>query len=288
MAARTLKTIYDEIISEKNTFSYLSELQPNIESYQTLLQSLTSKSRVGVWRLIFFVTAVAIWTHEKLLDIQTKEIEQRAVDVIPGAVKWYRDTALLFQDGDGLFWDGKKYTYSPIVEANRLVAYAAAIESNNQVIIKVAKDVAGVPTQLTAAEEARFEKYINLIKYAGTNTAIINQPADVVNIIAEVFYDPLLLDATGTLISDGVTKPIEAAIDGYFYDLGTVNFNGRLRLQDLIDAMQGATGYNNAVVSVLGATSPAVVNVLTQPGQTYQSIAGHMAVGVLTLTYTSI
>lgn len=287
MAARTLKVIYDEMIAEKNTFSYLNELQPNVDSYQTFLQSLTSKSKVAVWRLIIYLTALAIWTHEKLLDVQTKEIEQRAADSIPGVVRWYRDISLLWQDGDSLVWDGKKYVYSPININNRLVAYAAAFESNNQVIVKVAKDSSGVPAALSANEKARFEAYLNLVKYAGTDTDVISQAADSVNITCEVFYDPLVLDSTGLLIEDGTTLPIEEAFNQYVYDLGTVNFNGKFRVIDLVDALQSASGFKNVTFSAINVTSPSAYDVLAATGNEYQSIAGHMTIGTLTITYTS-
>jgi len=287
MAARTLKVIYDEMIAEKNTFSYLNELQPNVDSYQTFLQSLTSKSKVAVWRLIIYLTALAIWTHEKLLDVQTKEIEQRAADSIPGVVRWYRDISLLWQDGDSLVWDGKKYVYSPININNRLVAYAAAFESNNQVIVKVAKDSSGVPAALSANEKARFEAYLNLVKYAGTDTYVISQAADSVNITCEVFYDPLVLDSTGLLIEDGTTLPIEESFNQYVYDLGTVNFNGKFRVIDLVDALQRASGFKNVTFSAINVTSPSAYDVLAATGNQYQSIAGHMTIGTLTITYTS-
>jgi hypothetical protein len=288
MAARTLKTIYDEMIAEKQTFSYLNELQPNIDSYQTLLQSLTSKSRVAVWRLIIYLTALAIWTHEKLMDVQTKEIEQRAADVIPGVVRWYRDVSLLWQDGDALIWDGKKYVYSPININNRLVEYAASLEVNNQVIVKVAKDNgSGVPAALSAAEKARFETYLNLVKYAGVNTTVISDPADSVNITAVIFYDPLVIDSNGLLIEDGVTYPIEDAINDYVYSLGATNFNGKFRIIDLVDKLQAARGFKNVQFNAIATTSPAVADILATAGGTYQSVAGHMAVGTLTLTYTA-
>jgi hypothetical protein len=288
MAARTLKVIYDEIIAEKNTFSYLSGLQPNVESYQTFLQSLTSQSKVAVWRLMCYLVALAIWTHEKLIDVQTKEIEQRAEDSIPGVVRWYRDVSLLWQDGDPLLWDGKKYIYSPVNINNRLVEYAAAFESNTQVIVKVAKNNGSdVPAALSAAEKSRFEAYLNLVKYAGTNTTVISQAADSVNITCTIFYDPLVLDSTGTLIEDGATKPVEDAIDEYVYSLGAVNFNGKFRVIDLVDAMQDASGFKNVTFSAINVTTPAAINILAATGQTYQSVAGHMTIGTLTVTYTA-
>ena len=72
MAARTLNEIYAEIINEKQNYTELNALQPNINSLQTLLAELQTTSKVGIWRLWAYITALAIWTHEKLIDVQTR------------------------------------------------------------------------------------------------------------------------------------------------------------------------------------------------------------------------
>lgn len=288
MAARTLTQIYDEMIAEKNTFANLQVLQPNADSFQTFLQSLTSRSKVAVWRLIFYIVALAIWTHEKLLDVQSAEVEQRALDTVPMTVRWYRDKALEFQPGDQLTWDGKKYVYSPVDITNRLVVYAAAIESNLQVILKVAKVTSGVPDALSATELVQFEQYMELQQPAGVNLSIISQASDEVDMTIQIFYDPLLINSSGQLISDPTQYPAEDAIEAYLADLGTTNFNGKLRVIDLVDKIQVATGVSNVIVTAVDVTSPAAFDVMAATGREYQSVAGHMIAGTLTMTYTSI
>jgi hypothetical protein len=290
MAARSLNEIYAEIINEKQNYTQLNALQPNINSLQSLLAELQTTSKVGVWRLWAYITALAIWTHEKLIDVQTTELEQRAIDIIPGTLRWYRDIATEWQQGDELFWNGvlKRYEYQPVNEANRLVQFAAAIEANNQVTLKVAKLSGVTAAALTTAELNQFTQYINLRRYAGTNVAIISAAADTVNITGTVFYDPLVLDSNGALITDNSVFPVNDAIDTFLRDLGTVNFNGVLRAIDLVDAIQATTGVVNFTMSVLQATYGVLpyTNVLALTGQEYQSNAGHLAVNTLTLTFT--
>lgn len=290
MAARSLNDIYAEIINEKQTYAVLNSLQPNINSLQSLLAQLQTTSKVGVWRLWAYITALAIWTHEKLIDVQTAELEQRAIDIIPGTLRWYRNMATEWQQGDELVWNGVlyRYEYEPVNEAARVVRYAAAIEANNQVTLKVAKlsGIQAVP--LSAAELAQFTQYINLRRYAGTNVAIISASADTVNITGTVFYDPLVLDSNGALVTDNTVFPVNDAIDNFLRDLGTVNFNGKMRAIDLVDAIQAVPGVVNFTLSVLQATYGVLpyTNVLALTGQEYQSNAGHLVSNVLTLTFT--
>ena len=62
--ARTILEIYDSIIAEKQNMASLNALQPSIDSSQDLLNDLTSSSKVAVWRLWAFITAVAINVFE--------------------------------------------------------------------------------------------------------------------------------------------------------------------------------------------------------------------------------
>jgi hypothetical protein len=289
MAARTLSEIYKQIIDEKATYSELNALQPNINSFQSLLTQLTTTSKVAVWRLLAYLIALAIWTHEKLIDVQTAELEQRAADVIPGTLRWYRNMAKEWQPGDALVWTGvlTRYEYQPVNEANQLVKYSAAIESNNQVTLKVAKESSGLAAPLTSAELSQFTAYITLRKYAGTNVAIISTAADDVNITGTVFIDPLVLDTTGESLSLPGTFPVEDAINEFLKDLGTVNFNGKLRAIDLVDVIQNVQGVNNFVLVDLEARYGVIpyIDVLALTGQEYQSNAGHLVIDTLTLTY---
>ena len=100
--ARTVQQIYDEMIAEKESMAVLNTLQPNTDSAQTLLSDLTSSSKVAVWRLIFFVMAVGIWTVEKLFDEHVIWIENRATEMIVGTAVWCRVQAMEYKQGESL------------------------------------------------------------------------------------------------------------------------------------------------------------------------------------------
>lgn len=271
--ARTIQQIYDEMVAEKQSMSNLNLLQPNIDNSQNLLNDLTSSSKVAIWRLIFFVIAVSIWSLEKLFDQQKTEIEERAAELVTGTTLWYRDQALIFQNGDTLTWDGNKYSYPSINESAKIIKRAAVIEAGGQVRIKVAKLTSGLPVPLSLSEKTSFEAYINKIKFAGTNVDIISLSSDLLKISYKIVYDPLVLNLNGELISNTTIKPIELAITNHIQNLP---FNGVLNLTKLTDEVQKASGVIDAIINSAEAKYGSIPY---QPIiENYNAVSGHMSV----------
>jgi hypothetical protein len=249
--ARTIIQIYDEMIAEKQINTALTDLQPNIESGQNLLNDLTSASKVAVWRLIFFTVAVAIWTHEKIFDLHKLEIEKRASELITGTLRWYSEQALAFQYGDILVWNNQllKYEYSSGSTGQKIVARASTIEvvgANNQIRIKIAKlNNSGKLVPLSASEQNSFTTYINKIKFAGVNVAITNINPDQLKLSIRVDYNPLILTSTGELISTPGVYPVRDAINNYIANLP---FDGVFNINAMIDKIQSADGVIDPVV----------------------------------------
>ena len=91
--ARTIKQIYDAMITEKETFSSLNTLVPNPDTAQTFLSDLTTSSKVAIWRLMFWVVAVAIWSHEQIFDQHKAELIEIGNNLITGTKRWYKEQA---------------------------------------------------------------------------------------------------------------------------------------------------------------------------------------------------
>lgn len=274
--ARTIQQIYDAIIDEKETQSSLNALVPNPDDAQTFLSDLTSSSKVAIWRMFMWIMAVAIWTHETLFDQHKVEIENRANELITGTLRWYRQSALLFQYGDQLQWNATslKYEYPSGSTGSKIVSNASAIEVGDQVRIKIAKDDgSGGLEPLSSSEEISFTTYMNRIKFAGTNLAITNIQADQLKLEMRIFYDPLILDATGTLISDGTTKPVEKAIENYIQNLP---FDGTYNLTKLIDAVQVATGVIDP--ELISSQARSGSSAFADTGQSYVADAGYLEI----------
>lgn len=272
--ARSITTIYDTIIAEKQSMGQLNNLQPNIESSQQLLSDLTATSRVARWRLIYWIVAVAIWIHEKLFDSYREEIEALSNSLITGTLKWYQAECLKFQFGDTLEWNGAKYVYLILDPTKQIVQRAAVVEGASQLIIKVAKlDPSDIPEPLSAAELSAFSAYISQIKFAGTNVAIITDFADELRLSYDIHYDPQLITSTGESIATTGVYPVEDVIISFIQKLP---FNGVLNLTKLTDAIQAVEGVIDPVITSASARYGAIpFQVFTKK---YQANAGHMKI----------
>lgn len=245
--ARSISEIYDSIIAEKQNQASLNALQPAIDDSQTLLADLTTTSKVAIWRLWAWTTAVALNIHENVWDLFRAEVEARSLEIPTGTGLWYHNEILKYQHGDALTWTGTQYVYSPIVEANRVVDVAAVIDAGFQVRIKLAKfDVSGNPEALSGAELSGAKGYINQIKFAGTATSVTSGNADDLKVNYFIKYDALLLAPDGSLISDPSQFPVTDAIKNKVKGLP---FNGVLSLMELTDVVQAAEGVLDATLN---------------------------------------
>jgi len=215
-------------------------------------------------------------------------MDAKALELIPGTLQWYVNQALLFQNGYDLVWSDtlEKYIYPDTTSQDaidsKIITQAAAIESSGQVFIKVAKGEIGSLTELSTSEKASFEQYLEEIKFAGTNTEVISETADDLKLAITIYYDPLVVEIeTGTpdrarLISNTSTYPVETAITNYIQQ---IPFNSALRLMDLVDAIQAASGVNNVVIDNADARYGAVpyTDITAETNESYIARAGYLA-----------
>ena len=281
--ARTIQAIYDEIITEKQTFSSLNSLTSPVtpDTSQEMLSQLTSTSKVSVWRLWAWLMAFAIWTHEQIFEQHVIEIETRALQIIAGTTRWYKNIALLFQYGYSLIWDGDKYIYEDTTSVDavnsKIIKQSACIEVNKQVLLKITSGILGSFAPITVAQLTAFTDYISKMKFAGVDVVIINAAADKLHIAYTIEYDPLVIGSTGLLLSDGTTYPVEEAINNYIQQLP---FNSALKIAALTDTIQSVNGVITAVCDLAeGKTNTGTyVDILATITETYVSYSGYMLI----------
>lgn len=271
--ARTLNEIYDAIALEKSEQSALAALEPDIDTAQTLLNDLTTPSRVARWRLMLWVVAFGMWAHEKLWDAFRAEILAIAAGSIIGTLRWYVEKARAYQHGHALVIVDNVPGYAIDDPASRIVARAAGKEEGGYVLLKVAKEDSGELVPLSGPELAAFLEYIDEVKMAGVIVNVLTANPDLLWIQFTVYYDPLVMSANGSLILDPTVYPVEDAINAF---IASLPFDGRLVLTSLVDAVQSATGVVNPVLGPVqakyGAFPYAPVTVQ------YSSNAGHVKV----------
>lgn len=228
------------MITAKTAVSELNGLQPNTDSGQLFLNALLSASNVAVWRIMFFIMAVAIWTVENLFDEHKAWINAKAIDIKAGTEQWYQKVALLYQAGDPLVFTNGVYQYSVINPANRIVKLAAVNSVAGQILLKVAKtDGSDNPTPLTVDELDAFNAYMQKMKFAGFILNCVSRPADQLRIQYRVYVDPLVINSTGGLISNPSIKPVEDVINNYCKNLPYDGTFSTTALTDLIQQVPG-------------------------------------------------
>lgn len=275
--ARSTQEIYDAMVLDKETLASLTELQPEPDSAQTLLQNLTTTSKVAFWRLQYYIIAQSQNLHEQIFDAHVVEVEDIASRIIASTTRWYQEEALKFQLGDDWLFiiepgtQNGKFQYLLLDEAKQIIKRAAVTESGTQVVIKVAKLVADVPTPLSVAELDAFNTYVKEYRVAGTDTLIISAPPDDYQLDMRVFYDPLQLDSNGESLESPGTFPAEDAIDDFISNL---KFNGEYSNTELVDAVQLAVGVNDPRLDE--ARSRFGANPFTVIQDTVTPNAGHM------------
>lgn len=227
--ARTIAEIHDALIAEK-------QLTPE-------LATLTSNSRVAVWRLWLYVVAVAIHLHESMFDAHKAEVLDIISKMKPHTKKWYAQKAVAYQHGQDLVDDADYYDNSALtdeeVEESKVVAYAAVVEVENGLRIKAASLVGNDLAPLSAEQMDGFVEYMGRIKDAGVKLLITSGVADSLRLKLQVYYNPLVLNSNGERLDGGGSTPIQDAVKQYLKNLP---FNGVFVLAYLVDQLQQLEG----------------------------------------------
>lgn len=233
-------------------------------------------SLVSFENTLIFVFSFGLWTLEKLFDQHKEDIENRSIELEYGQLHWYRSRALEFQYGDPLVFLGKTYGYNPINEANKVIQLASADDVNGIVVIKCANiDGSGNILPLSTNELTAANTYMNKIKYAGIKVAVISRPADLMKLFYHVYYDPLVLNPNGSLISDNSKFPVVDAINEYCKFMN-YSFNATFSITELTDKIQAASGVINPVfdsaAAKFGTGNYQAINDYYKPNAGYSEI----------------
>lgn len=250
-----LKDIYEELITATLANQHLTDLDATAgETMQDFVSSL-STSRVSIWRLWCFIVAFYLWLFQKQDDTFKTEIEYWSARKQVPTLKWYQQKVLNFLYGKPLVWNEDLGKFEQILlpaddEAIlKIVKYCAVVPAPNKLRVKVATDNGGVPGTLTTTQATAVSSFLNQIKAAGDNIELVNNNADKLNITADIYVDPLVIDlSTGELIAEPGVKPAEDAINAYLLNL---DFNGRFYRNGLIDSVQQASGITDIDLNVL-------------------------------------
>lgn len=229
--ARTIAEIQAQIIA-------------TVQADSTLGSQLTSTSVTAIWRLWTYVVAVALWLHESIWETFRSDLLEELANQKPHTLAWYRTKALVYQHGGTLNEGVDTYNNTGLttaqIEAMKIVKYASSTEgTDGKVVIKVAKDVAGVVTPLSLSEQAGVFAYFGQIKDAGVALIVRSVPPDRLKLTVDCYYNASILNANGGRLDGSSTMPLVDAVNA---SLKSLKFDGRFVKASLTDAMQQVEG----------------------------------------------
>lgn len=232
--ARSLADIITSIFADKTSRPELS--------------SLTSTSKAAVWRNWVFVAANAQQNVEIIQDRFEAEVNEIIANNFIGTTQWYAERSKEFQVGYDLTLNGTKFGYSVIVPESQIIKAVSVTEnSGSTVYIKVAKeDTDGDLIALSSQEKSMFQKYMLKIKLAGTKINVVSLTADqLVMSGCTVYYDSIYSE-------DVIKEAVKSALKAY---TKSIPFDGKVRLNDIIDVIQKVNGVSDVELNNLAIKS---------------------------------
>ncbi len=264
--ARTIDEIYNQIIVQKEANSNLD--------------GLSSTSLASIWRNWAWISAFAIWFHEKILDKHLEDVKAIDTATTPYTQPWWKKKVLAFQFGFSLINSDE---YDVIDLSAQIVKQTAIVPGLNVLNIKIAtKDAQGNLIKIDDVNVVNsFREYTRLIGVAGQNIQVINENADLLKVNIDVYYNALKMTNNGVLISlnDGVNQ-IEASIKDY---LASLDFDGAFYIQRLIDFIQQTEAVNdvdNAVFYYKNSNNP-----YDEIHRVYRPYSGYMKLEELNINF---
>lgn len=212
------------------------------------LSTLTSTSKAAVWRNWVYVAANAQQNLETIQDRFEAKVNDIIASNFIGTVQWYAERSKEFQLGYDLTLNGTKFGYSTIDADSQIIKAVSVIEdSGSTLYIKVAtEDAGGNLIALPSQEKTQFQKYITKIKLAGTKINVVSLAADqLVMSGCTIYYDSIYAESV-------VKESVETALREY---TKSIPFDGKVRLNDIIDVLQKVNGVNDVELTNLAIKS---------------------------------
>lgn len=273
--ARTKEQIFQFLINTKNADPILSAI-------------LTSESKASFYQSLFALYAEVTGDFELTFD----DFENELNDIVDSKQvhndSWWQRVSLAFQLGDPLaVLSNGNLGYAVIDEEKQIIKRAAVVTGDlGSIQLKVAKLGADdiTPEPLSSSENSAFTSYINDIGPSGIVVEIISIDGDEIRVGLDIIADPQIINLTdGTLLTDGVTKPVEDAIFDYFATFQDDDFGGVFYSNKLLQSILEVTGVLNATFNLLekkAQADPSFEDVLVLPGKSFSAASGYVRLAV--------
>lgn len=246
--------------------------------------TFSAVSLESVW---FSIVASAIYVLETLFDLFRADVDKKISGAVVASIPWYHKIALEFQYGDSLVFDEatQGFVYPVVDTTKQLVKFAACRDMGGGVYVLVSgADSSGNPVALSSDVLSAFESYLRERKPAGVLLSVNSLNPDLVRSVMTVQYDPQVLTPDGELITDPSVKPVEDAVNAY---LKGIVYGGVLNKTKLVDAVQGARGVIDVVLTSVSVKPANGSSYEVVTGNNYRSVGGSFKSNNLTsgITY---
>jgi len=246
--------------------------------------TFSAVSLESVW---FSIVASAIYVLETLFDLFRADVDKKISGAVVASIPWYHKIALEFQYGDSLVFDEatQGFVYPVFDTTKQLVKFAACRDMGGCVYVLVSgADSSGNPVALSSDVLSAFESYLRERKPAGVLLSVNSLNPDLVRSVMTVQYDPQVLTPDGELITDPSVKPVEDAVNAY---LKGIVYGGVLNKTKLVDAVQGARGVIDVVLTSVSVKPANGSSYEVVTGNNYRSVGGSFKSNNLTsgITY---
>ena len=244
-------------------------------------------SAVSLESIWFSIVASAIYVLETLFDLFRADVDKKISGAVVASIPWYHKIALEFQYGDSLVFDEatQGFVYPVVDTTKQLVKFAACRDMGGGVYVLVSgADSSGNPVTLSSDVLSAFESYLRERKPAGVLLSVNSLNPDLVRSVMTVQYDPQVLTPDGELITDPSVKPVEDAVNAY---LKGIVYGGVLNKTKLVDAVQGARGVIDVVLTSVSVKPANGSSYEVVTGNNYRSVGGSFKSNNLTsgITY---
>jgi hypothetical protein len=234
--ARSISEIFDSMKAQGIALATAAANQPAIDMFN-------STSRVAVWKILFYAVAFCINALEVIYDLFRIEIDDTIAALKPHSARWYASKANGFQYGYNLIAETDTYDNSALtqqqIDDSKVVAYAAVVDGDRGIRIKLARLSGGDLAALTAPQLAAFTAYMQQIKDAGIGLLITSTAADDIKCTLRIFYNAQVLGADGSRNDGTNATPVQTAFNDY---LKALPFNGLFVPMLMIDHLQAVEG----------------------------------------------
>ncbi len=220
-----------------------------VETMKTLpaLAKANSNSQVAIVGNILHTTAVQTGILEQLIDHYIGTIPSIINAQAIGSIPWLRAKVLEFQYGDHVELNTTTFEIAyPAVDVSKKIITRCSVKEggNLNVQVKVAKS--DPPEQLTNDEILKLESYLDIIKPAGIQTQVISEVSDKLYIECIIYCK----DISREIVKANVINAITAFMATFS---NSENYDGTLRVVDLIDAIQSVQGVVDLNIAEIGA-----------------------------------